>query len=931
MTEGCVEPHRWQRLQQLFERARELPLGKRNQWLAEVCPDDPDLCRRAESLLWHDEDPTNIFDIFRAANNEGTLLWEPLPGDRIGPYSVIRQLGRGGMGAVYLAERDDEQFRKQVAIKLVSSGLLLMPEVMARFRSERQILASLDHPNIARLLDGGAAPNGTPYVVMEYIDGTPIDQYCRARALSLDDRLRLFRKICSAVHYAHQNLIVHRDIKPDNVMVTAEGEPKLLDFGIAKLLDPAAAKQTRTRARVMTPDYASPEQVRGEAVTTATDVYGLGVLLFELLTDKLPYRLASDDAYELEQAICNAEPMRPSTLRLDLRGDLENILLKALRKDPARRYASAEQFSDDIRRYLEGYPVIAQADSWSYRAGKFLRRNAAASAAALMATMLLAAFAISMTVQAQRIARERDVAAQERRKSQQVAGFLTDLFRLADPARTKGGTVTARELLDNGAKRLETELAGQPELQATMLNEIGIVHRSLGLYTEARAHIEKALQLRRRALGPRHAEVAASLQSLSQVLRDLNEYDAALAAARESLAIRRERLGNQHPDLAPSLNALAVLLEDKAEYAQSEKLHREAIAILRGQPDLDERMLAVSLNNLAGVLGRMGNSRQVVPLFEEALALRRKVLGRDHLETSQTLNNLSNLYRDRGDTAAAEAGFNEVLSVRRGLFGPDHPEVAKALTNLAATYTQAKRYDEAIQLLNEAETIFRQRLGPDHLNVAFVLDNIASVHHAKGDYAAAQPYYDRTKEMFRARFGDDHPETATSDYNTSGNYLAWGKLDLAEQHARLAERVYRIKTGPGSPARLRAQLRLAEILTKKREWSAAAAAYRAALGDETKNWSATGQIRIAALSGLGEALAASGALAEAEPVLLECHALLSKEGKDQDAIRQLRDQIAALYQKQRQPDKARAFLREQTAATARADGPPTEPLTAPAR
>ena len=319
-----------------------------------------------------------IGDAIRDAASTVSVLWEPAPGDRFGPYRILHALGRGGMGAVYLAERDDDQFRMTVAIKLMRSNLVTH-ETLERFKTERQILASLDHPNIARLLDGGAAPNGTPFVVIEYIDGEPITDYCRRHELSIRDRIRLFRKVCSAVQYSHQNLIVHRDLKPGNILVTKDGEPKLLDFGIAKLLDPAASSQTQTNARLMTPDYASPEQVRGEPVTTATDIYALGVLLYELLTGTASLQSRqTTDTYAIEQAICTEEPTRPSTTRRELRGDLENILLMALRKEPARRYASAEQFSEDLRRYLEGYPIVARQDTWSYRTSKFVRRNKAA-------------------------------------------------------------------------------------------------------------------------------------------------------------------------------------------------------------------------------------------------------------------------------------------------------------------------------------------------------------------------------------------------------------------------------------------------------------------------------------------------------------------------------------------------------------------------
>ncbi|MEP7366986.1 MAG: serine/threonine-protein kinase, partial [Acidobacteriota bacterium] len=813
---------------------------------------------------------------------------------------------------VFLAERDDEQFKKTVAIKIVRSALLLMPEMLARFRSERQILASLDHPNIARLLDGGAAPNGSPYVVMEYIDGSTLGEYCSHHNLSLTDRLHLFRKICSAVHYAHQNLIVHRDIKPDNVIVTREGEPKLLDFGIAKLIDPAAASnQTQTRNRLMTPDYASPEQVRGEAITTATDVYALGVLLFELLSGDLPYKLTTHDDLELAQAICTEEPRRPSTLRPELSGDLENIILKALRKEPARRYASAEQFAEDIRRHLEGYPVIAQADRWTYRASKFVRRNTAAVAAAALAALLIVGFSISTTIQAKRIAAERDTAALEREKSQQVASFLTDLFRLADPTRTKGGMITAREILDSGAKRIEGELSRQPEIQATMMNEIGLVYRSIGLYDPAKVILEKGLAIRRRVLGSQHTEVAASLLNVALVQRDLGDYDSALKNSQQALSMRRQLLGNQSLDLVPCLNSVAILLEDKADYPQAEKLHREAVAILRSRQVPDPRSLATSLNNLAGVLRRTCANAEALPMMNEALELRRSALGPEHPETTQALNNLGTYYLDQADFDRAEKAFREVLAARVKVLGPDHPDVAKAMTNLASPLVQKKQYDEAISLLNQASEIFRKRLGPNHLNVAFVLDNLANLHYTKGDYKQADVLYTQSTNMFRARFGDDHPETAMGEYSLAGNFLAWKKYAEAEQHARKAERIFRIKAGPESAERLKALIRIAGIMEDKGDRAAAETQYREALEAGRKTWTADDPDRAATLAGLGSCLAARALYADAEPLLLESYpVLLKQQGKDSPNVNLVRDRIVTLFKASGQSARAKTFLQE---------------------
>ena len=869
-----MDTARWQRLQELFDGAMQVPGEQRGQWLAEACPDDSELRSHAESLILHEAQASRFGDAISDAALVYSVLSEPAPGERLGPYRILRLLGRGGMGAVFQAERDDEQFRMTVAIKLVRPNLLT-PEMLARFKTERQILASLDHPNIAHLLDGGTTANGTPYVVIEYIDGEPITDYSRRHDLSIRERIRLFRKVCSAVHYAHQSLIVHRDLKPGNILVTKDAEPKLLDFGIAKLLDAAASSQTQTVARLMTPDYASPEQVRGEPVTTATDVYALGVLLYELLTGQLPYKPATSDLYSIEQAICTAEPARPSATRRELRGDLENILMMALRKEAARRYSSAEQFSEDLRRFMDGYPVLARQDTWSYRTAKFVRRNKAGVVATAAVVLLIVAFAITMAVQANRIARERDAANLERQKSEQVAAFLADLFSRADPSRSKGAAITAREILDSGAQRVETELAGQPQVEATMMTQIGNVYQSLGLYDSARTILEKALAIRKRALGERNPDVAASLQNLATVLRDLGDYDKALTYAQESLAMRRQLLGNHSKDLIPSLNTVAILLEDKADYRGSEKLHREAVALLRSQePDLPR--LAASLNNLAGVLGREGRDAEALPLYKEALELRRKTLGNEHPATMQTLNNLGVYYIDHRDYASAEKAMREVLSVRLKLLGPDHPDVAKAMTNLSVALTREMQFDESITLLNRALDIFRRRLGEKHVNVAYVLDALAEVYYRKHNYETADPIYRRSWQMFRSQFGDQHPEVALSSYNLAGNLEAWGKYDAAEQFVRKAERIYRDSIGADSQHRLRALVRLADVLRDKGDFAAAEATYREALDAGRKTWKPESTDRAAGLAGLGEVLAAHGQAQQAEGLLREAVAIRRK-------------------------------------------------------
>jgi eukaryotic-like serine/threonine-protein kinase len=503
---------------------------------------------------------------------------------RIGPYRALKELGRGGMGRVYLAARADEQYQKRVAIKVIKAEVD-RDEVVSRFRRERQILASLDHPNISRFLDGGATEDGRPYVVMEYVEGRAIDQYCDRESLSIPERLKLFRQLCSAVEYAHRNLIVHRDIKPGNILVTADGVPKLLDFGIAKLVNPGLSGDGGTMTGLaMTPEYASPEQARGEPVTTISDVYSLGVLLYLLLTGHLPYRLKTRQTLDVLRAVCEAEPEKPSTavgrtedtggqaltaeevsrtreaspeqLRRRLSGDLDTILLMALRKEPARRYPSVEALSEDLRRYLEGLPIKARKATFSYRTGKFLRRNWAGASGVAMVILLIVGFAVSTLVQSRQLRTERN-------KASRVSSFLVDLFKVSNPSEARGNTVTAREILDKGAARIRRELKEEPEERATLMDTMGTVYDELGLYDEAEGLLRESLEIRTRVLGNENPDVATSLDGLAKVLYRKNDYDGAEARYREALAMRRKLLGNEHPDVAETLNFLALVRDEK--------------------------------------------------------------------------------------------------------------------------------------------------------------------------------------------------------------------------------------------------------------------------------------------------------------------------------------------------------------------------------
>ena len=629
------------------------------------------------------------------------------------------------MGAVYLAERDDDEFLQQVAIKVVRG--LLDPERVRQFRNERQILAWLEHGNIARLLDGGTTDDGLPYLVMEYVAGVPIDRHADARRLTVADRLRLFLVVCDAVSHAHRSLIVHRDIKPTNILVTAAGVPKLLDFGIARLaLEGGAPDGTLTRApgRMMTPDYASPEVVRGDHVTTAADVYALGVLLYELLTGRRPLRFATLSSLEIERVVCHVDPPRASAaagldsdppgisaatraanrqtsaerLRAELRGDLDAVLATAMAKDPARRYASVDAFAADLQNYLDGRPIVARPATWAYTTRRFVARHRWPVAAAAAFVVVLSGAAIVLSIQAARLAEERDRTARERDTAQQVVGFLTGLFEVSDPDASAGAPVSARELLDRGAERIDAELSGQPVVQARLLGTIGGVYGSLGVYDQSAALLERALDLRRSTLGVEHADTAASMEALAEAYRELARFDDAETLHREALAIKR-RVGDSPASIASSLNDLGLTLSERGRYADAEPLLREAIETWRRlEPDASANV-AVGLNNLAQTLRQQGRLDDAAAALDEAIAIRRRRFGNDHPLLAHVLGHLGQVRNAQGDLARAEPLLREALAIRRKAYGDDHPDTATSFNNLASLLHDAGDLTRAEPLL----------------------------------------------------------------------------------------------------------------------------------------------------------------------------------------------------------------------------------------
>ncbi len=838
-----MDPNRWQQIKQVLYEAIELPPENRADFLDEACVDDAALRQEVEVLLdaygeaagfMEAAPPLPDFLVERseesfAQNSDGELS------KQIGPYQLVRLIGQGGMGEVFLADRTDGVHEQPVALKLVKhqgAGA-----VLRRFEAERRILATLQHANIARMLDGGTTKDGRPWFAMEYVDGQSLTVYAKRKGLSIRERILLIREVCMVVHYAHKNLVVHRDLKPSNILVTEEeGRPqiKLLDFGIAKLLeeDIDQTALTESGVRLMTRAYAAPEQVEGAAITTATDVYALGAVFYELLTGRRLFDAPSPHA--LERAILETDPEAPSIAVLraghadneaslsfgeadsasswakKLKGDLDLVCLKALSKEPGGRYASAEAFAADLDRFLKGLPVEARRPTQWYRMRKFVHRHRAGVAVTGLIAFLILGFGYALVRQQSETVRERDRAEQELAKAETVTAFLLDLFGQSQPSESLGDTLTARTLLDRGLERLK-DLEDQPEVHALMMDHIGHIYRNLGEYEKAVPLVEQALDERRRLLGPAHEDVAKSLRLLSMIRTDQGNYEEAVGLASEALAIVEQLPGEPHPEVMRNLYQLATLYKHMGQYEASEQRFSQILEGLRNEGEPDVSRIAAVLNNYGRLLDAMRKYDEAYAKYQEAFDIYSELLDADHPDIIYTRNNLGlALYRaGRFDEAVRE--LQEVVRLRRRVLGDMHPGVASSLTVLGSVKSALEDHTGATEDLNQAIAIYREVFGDEHPNVATVLYNLARVTHKAKNWDLAERSYQESLSIRKKTLGPDHPRTATNELFLGRLLHDQNKLDGAAIHYRSALPVLEKEMGAESKFVHDARAWLAEI------------------------------------------------------------------------------------------------------------------------
>jgi serine/threonine protein kinase/Tfp pilus assembly protein PilF len=756
---------RWRTLSPFLDEALEIPTCDRGAWLESVFARDPGLARDLQKLL-ADRDLLEQSSFLQSAIPVSpALLNESLEGQTIGTYRLLSRIGQGGMGSVWAAERNDGRFDAQAAVKLLNVALIGRAGE-ERFRREGTILARLAHPNIARLIDAGITGAGQPYLILEYVAGVNIDRYCNERALTIDARVCLFLEVLEAVIHAHANLIVHRDIKPGNVLVTEDGRVKLLDFGIAKLLQDdrgwdgeQESALTREAGTALTPEYAAPEQVSGGPITTATDVYALGILFYGLLTGQHPAGAAVESPATLMRAIVDTEPRRVSDavaeeasrrsihasrcgtttgkLRRALRGDLDTIVAKALRKNPADRYASAAAFAEDIRRYLRQEPITARPATVRYTAVKFARRHKQGLAIAAIFVLGLGGSTAFYTT---RLAQERDKAQREAAKAARVSEVMVGLLSSADPIsnRATPDGLTVRALLDGGAARARRDLVDQPDVQAEVFTVLGRIYRRLGVFDRAQRLLEQALVVGQQAYGAEDVRVAQTLNDLGVVLTDKGDYTGAAQHLEAALSMRRRLLGAEHPDVAVTLVELGRVYQDLGFNNRAEPFLRESLDIRRRVLGSDHRETAVSLDAVASVLRLNGDLAGAEALLRQSLDLNRRTRGEYHPNSGTSLHDLAVVVASRGDDRTAESMFRQALVIHRRALGENHPTVATTLNSLSHVLVDQGRLDEAAAALERALDIARPTLGRDHQLVGIYTLNLANVRLKQKSPAAAE-------------------------------------------------------------------------------------------------------------------------------------------------------------------------------------------------
>ena len=785
-----MDTARWQRMQRLFHAAADLPAVDQRAFVEKASDGDGAIVAEVLAMLEEDAQGKSVLDR-NVAQLADQVLDRPSRSDigskQFGPYLIKEVLGEGGMGVVYLAERKD--LGSKVAIKILRDAWL-SPARRERFASEQRTLAQLNHPSIARLYDADTLDDGTPWFVMEYVEGVPLTHYCQKYNCTIERRLQLFRQVCEAVQYAHAHAVIHRDLKPTNIFVKADGGVRLLDFGIAKQVESmdSPADQTRTVLRMMTPAYASPEQIRGDSIGVHTDVYSLGVILFELLTDRLPFDLSNLTPNEAASIIAGHEPGKPSQAAQGTSippigktqwADLDVLCLKAMHKDGLRRYRSVEALVRDIDHYLKGEPLEARPDSLGYRVEKFVTRNWRAVSAATAVLLLIAGLS---TVFTWRLAKARNAALAEAARTQRIQDFMISVFQGGDEVAGPAAEVRVVDMIDSGVHQAQA-LGSDPKAQSDLLYSFAGIYQKLGQLAKAESLFQATLEQRKSLFGADSPEVAESLVALGLLRSDQSRLDEAEQLARQGLQMAGRHLAPNHPAVVKATLALGQILGERGSYDQAIEL-LQGVVNVQSAAGVETADLAASLSALADANYNAGHYDVCVPLYYRVLETHRQIYGPKHPLVAADLGSLGVVQADLGYYDKAEDFDRQALAITEAYYGKDSPKTALDLNALGQALQYEKKYDEAVALLERALTIREHAFGPMHSSVADTLNELGNIASMREQLDEAEAKFRRVVEIYRSVYGDNHYMVAIALSNVAS--IRMDKKDYGQ-----AERIYR--------------------------------------------------------------------------------------------------------------------------------------------
>jgi eukaryotic-like serine/threonine-protein kinase len=804
-----MDSTRWERIQSLFHDVADLAEPERRAFLKTACGDDTGLVADVLALVEEDARGASLLDrdlaqvahqMLDEAPSSSHLLKE------FGPYRIKEALGEGGMGVVYLAERTD--LGSLVAIKILRDAWL-SPARRERFASEQRTLAQLNHPSIARLYDADTLEDGTPWFVMEYVEGVPLTQYCTEHACSIEDRLQLFRAVCEAVQYAHQHAVIHRDLKPSNILVKPDRTVRLLDFGIAKQLESfethagrKGSDQTMTGLRLMTPAYAAPEQIRGGGIGIHTDVYSLGVILYELLVGELPFDLSRLTPGEAEAMIVGQDPERPSAVakrKVEQAGvnsnvlsasktawaDLDVLCLTAMHKDTQRRYQSVEALIRDIDHYLKGEPLEARADSFRYRLGKFVTRNRRAVSAAALVFIIVVGLVVFFTV---RLAKARNAALEEAARTQRIQRFMMNLFQGGDESVGPGDSMRVVTLLDRGVQEAQS-LNGDPKVQAELYQTLGTIYDQLGKFDRADSLLHSALERRKSLFGQDSTEAAESLVALGQLRSDQAQYDEAEQLIRQGLEMSKRRLPPTHPRIGKAMYALGEVLVNEGKYDQGIQVLDEAVRV-QSAPGGVTADLAETLTELSNAQFYAGHLDTSNSLNLRVVAMDRQLYGERHPNVAEDLINLGAIQTEWGHYSETERYYRQALDIIQSFYGKDHPETASAMTLLGRSLNAQGRFNEAADMLTGALGIQERVYGPVHPRVASAVGELGKVAMQQGKLDEAEADFKHQADIYRSVYNGKHFYIGSALANLGGVYMERKQYARAERSFRDALQIY---------------------------------------------------------------------------------------------------------------------------------------------